>query len=66
MSQTSIQMTAMSDLEEALIALSFDMSDRSLKMWLALIITLMLSDLIGVLVPSTKYEISVIFKYDFN
>ena len=65
-SQTSIQITAMSDLGEVLITLGFTMSERSLKIWLALIITLMLSDLIEVLVPSIKYGILIIFKYDFD
>ena len=59
-------MTVISDLEKAFITPSFNTSLRSLKMWLALIIALMLSDLIGVLVLSMKNEIPIIFKYDFD
>jgi len=56
----------MSDLEEALISPGLDVSVRSLKIWLALIINLMLSDVMEELVSSTKYEISIIFKKDFD
>jgi len=59
-------MTAISDLEEAFITFGFDMSVRSLKMWLALFIASMLSDLIGVLVSFMKYKIPMIFKYNFD
>ena len=52
----------MLDLREAFITLGFDMSVRSLKMWLALIIALILFNLIGVLVPSMKNGIPMIFK----
>ena len=65
-SQTSIQMTAMSNLGEAFITPSFNTSVRSLKMWLALIIASMLSDLIGVLVLFMKNGIPMIFKYNFD
>jgi len=56
----------MLDLEEALIILGLDVSIKSLKIWLALIINLMLSDIMGELVPSTKYGIPMIFKKDFD
>ena len=59
-------MTVISDLEEAFITLGFDMSVRLLKMWLALIIASMLSDLIGVSVSFMKYKIPIIFKYNFD
>ena len=55
-------MTVMLDLREAFITLGFDVSVRSLKMWLALIIALILFNLIGVLVPSMKNGIPMIFK----
>jgi len=55
-------MTVMLDLREAFITLGFDVSIRSLKMWLALIIALILFNLIGVLVPSMKNGIPMIFK----
>jgi len=55
-------MTVMLDLREAFITLGFDVSVRLLKMWLALIIVLILFNLIGVLVPSMKNGIPMIFK----
>ena len=55
-------MTVMLDLREAFITLGFDVSVRSLKMWLALIIALILFNLIGVLVLSMKNGIPMIFK----
>jgi len=56
----------MSDLGETLIILGLDVSIRSLKIWLALIIDLMLSDVMEELMPSTKYRISIIFKKDVS
>ena len=56
----------MLDVRETFITLDFDVSVRSLKMWLALIIFLMLSNIIGVLVLSIKNKILIIFKYNFD
>jgi len=58
----SIQTIAILDLDEALMILGPEVSDKSLNIWLNLMIVLMNSELMEILVFSIRYVIPIIFK----
>ena len=62
MYQMSIQTIAILDLDEALMILGPEVSDKSLNIWLNLMIVLMNSELMEILVFSIRYVIPIIFK----
>jgi len=55
-------MTAISDLEKALITFGLEASDRLLNMWLDLMTDSIKSKLMGTLVLFMKYRTLIIFK----
>ena len=60
------QMTAISDLGDTLMTHDQEANTTSLKMWVVSITLSTMSEVKKRLVSSTKYEISKIFKYNFN
>ena len=59
-------MIVISNLGDTLMTLGLKTIVTLLKMWLFLMIVLIISAIIGVLVFSSKYGISMILRYDFN
>ena len=65
-SQMSIQIIDMSDLEDTLIILSFDTNTTSLKIWLFFKEISTLLEVIWELVYLDKYRMPMIFRYDLD